>query len=148
MPDSIVIDVSDEALLEALERLPNTVSGNIARANLDTGRMVIRGAQARVSVRYGFLKQSIDMKASTRTGDVFVGIARGAKFPIPNTKHLNGKFDIATPSKYAHLVERGTERAAAKPFLWPAVEASQMAHRERLMQAITDALEAEGMGDA
>jgi HK97 gp10 family phage protein len=80
-------------------------------------------------VRYGFLKQAIDMKASTKTGDVYVGIARGAKFPIPGTKHFNGKSDIARPSNYAHLVERGTEHARAKPFLRPAAAASEGAHR-------------------
>lgn len=147
MADSLVIDVSDKAVLEAIERLPKSAIGFIARANLTTGRMIVQGARARVPVRFGFLKQSIDLKASAKTGDVFVGIARNAKFPIPGTRRLSGKFDMARPSKYAHLVERGTDHSAAKPFLWPAVAASQGAHRLRLLEAMKDAIEESGLGD-
>ncbi len=147
MPDSLVIEVSDEAVLAAMDRLPKTALGFIARANLETGRIIVRNAQARVPVRFGFLKQAIGIKASQKTGDVFVGIDRAAKFPIPGTKRFNGKSDIARPSKYAHLVERGTVRAKAKPFLWPAANASQAAHRGRLIDAVRDAIEAEGLGD-
>jgi HK97 gp10 family phage protein len=147
MPESLVIDVSTQDVIEAMERLPKTALGFIARANLVTGRAIVAGARARVPVRFGFLRDSIDMKASTKTGDVYVGIARGARFPIPGTKKFNGKSDIARPSNYAHLVERGTEHSRAKPFLMPAAKASEGAHLARLFDAVTEAIQAEGLGD-
>lgn len=146
MADSIVIDVDNRALLEAIEKMPNNCVGFIARANLTTARAIVRGAQARVPVRFGFLRQSIDMKAS-REGDVYVGIARGKKFKIPGTRTFSGKSQMARPSNYAHLVERGTVRSAAKPFLWPAVKAEQGVHRLRLRDAVQDAIDQAGLGD-
>lgn len=126
--------------------MPGTAQGIIARASLATARAIVRGAQARVPVRYGFLRQSIDMKAA-RDGTVYVGIARGKKFKIPGTRTFAGRFDMAMPSKYAHLVERGTSHSPAKPFLWPAVNAEQSAHRLRIREALDQAIEAEGLGD-
>ncbi len=146
MAESLVIDVDNKALLEALKRMPKGLQGDIARANLATGRAVVRGAQARAAVRFGFLRQSIDMKVS-REGDVYVGIARGKKYPIPGTRTFSGRSQMAMPSKYAHLVERGTARSGASPFLWPAAMASESAHRRRLADAIEQAIQREGLGD-
>lgn len=143
---SLVIEVSNEAVLKALERLPRDVEGHIARANLATGRAIARGAQARVSVRYGFLRDSIGIKVS-KQGDVYVGIDRAKKFAIPGTRRFSGRSSMAMPSKYAHLVERGTNRSDAKPFLWPAVNAEEGVHMVRLRDAVQLAIDEAGLGD-
>ena len=75
--------------------------------------------------RFGFLAKAIRIKTKSYPADRFVAVIG------PSTKYTRtkGKFKKGkrkgqpkkfVPGKYAHLVERGTKRSQAKPFLGPA----------------------------
>lgn len=75
--------------------------------------------------RYGFLAKSIRIKLRAYPADRFVAvIGPASKFKAGRGKFKKGKRvgqpRKFVPSKYAHLVERGTKTSRAHPFLAPA----------------------------
>lgn len=109
-------------------------------------KLVQQGAKSRAPKRSGALKTSIGIKAGKGTkGKTIAFAVIGARAKVERTY----KGRIAKPSKYAHLVEKGTKAhfvrkrrhpgAKAKPFLAPALEGQRAA----VGRAILDALAAE-----
>ncbi len=75
--------------------------------------------------KYGFLAASIRIKVKAYPADRFVTvIGPSTKYTRSRGKFKKGKRKgqpkKSIPSKYAHLVERGTKRSLAKPWLAPA----------------------------
>ncbi|VTU02777.1 : HK97-gp10_like [Gemmataceae bacterium] len=72
--------------------------------------------------RYGFLAKAIRIRTKVYPADKFVAvIGPSSKFVRQKGKFKKGKRKgqpkKAIPAKYAHLVERGTKRSRAQPFL-------------------------------
>jgi len=105
-------------LENALLELPKAVAKNVLRrALMKAGRPVVEGAQANAPVRTGQLQKDIDIRARlvrrqrrgrAKAGDVemFIGPA------FPGAAH-------------GHLLEFGTSKMAARPFLRPAWDAAK-----------------------
>lgn len=137
-----------EQIQSKLTRVSDNVRKKYLRRALYAGAVVIRDeARREVPVRYGALKKQIVAKSSApdpRAKEVVasVGVARG-KFRVSSKvvkKKLAGGLiesktkyslkriekgkgdDVVSPRRYAHLVELGTKRTRAKPFLRPAAE--------------------------
>lgn len=77
----------------------------------------------------GIMAKSIRIKVKVYPGDKFVSvIGTASKFKRVGKKYTRGKRKgqkrVLQPSKYAHLVERGTKRSRAKPWLKPAYDES------------------------
>lgn len=75
--------------------------------------------------RFGFLAKSIRIRLRTYPGDKFVAvIGPSTKFVRTKGKFKRGKRKgqprKQVPAKYAHLVEKGTKRSKARPWLAPA----------------------------
>jgi HK97 gp10 family phage protein len=75
--------------------------------------------------RFGFLAKSIRIRSKVYHGDKFVAvIGPASKFVRGRGKFKKGKRKGEAkrfiPSKYAHLVERGTKTSRPNPFLKPA----------------------------
>ncbi len=94
--------------------------------------------------RFGYLAKAIRIKTvvyPSGSGCVIVGPSSTytrtkGKYTRGEHKGQPRKFQ---PSKYAHLVERGTKRSKATPFLQPALEQS----KNPFVQAITDSMRTE-----
>jgi len=94
-----------------------SAKGRVTRAAVNAGGRVIRKqakANARKIKRTGALAKSTDMKVKTykQSGNTVAIIGPQKDFTITDPVH--GKVN---PRLYAHLVELGTERSQAKPFL-------------------------------
>lgn len=82
-------------------------------------------AHAEAVKRYGFLAKAIRIRTRVYPADRYVAVVG------PSTRYVRqkGKYTrgpkkgqprVSRPSKYAHLVESGTKRSQAKPWLKPA----------------------------
>jgi HK97 gp10 family phage protein len=111
-----------------LKRLPSAVSKRVTTASLRSGATVIaKAARAKIranpSIDSGLLVKKIVSRTVRRPSkgqaQVTVGVAGGASMRIMKGHHKPRK-KIA--SRYAHLVEFGTEHSPAEPFMRPAVD--------------------------
>lgn len=94
-------------------------------------------AHAEAIRRYGFLAKSIRIKLRSYPAERFVAvIGPASKFKAGRGKFKKGKRAGQprkfVPSKYAHLVERGTKTSRARPFLEPAQKATSGAFLRRV----------------
>ncbi len=121
--------------LEAIERTAKKRAITL-KAIKAGAKLVQRAAKAKVVKRSGALKQSIGTKAQKgRKGKTLALAVVGARTKV--VQQYKGR--SVRPAKYAHLVERGTARAAAKPFLKPALDGQ----KGQVSRAVLDTLAAE-----
>lgn len=79
--------------------------------------------------RFGFLAKSIRVRLRSYPADRWVSvIGPGTGYVRSLGRNKKGRFKgaakLAKPSKYAHLVEKGTRHSRAKPWLKPAYDES------------------------
>jgi len=98
---------------KAFARLPEVVRNQINEATSQTAMAVQAGAKARAPVRTGLLRRSIKRSMDKRRG--------AAK--------------VRATAPHAHLVEFGTVRMSARPFLLPAAEAERHNYIARAREA-------------
>lgn len=92
------------------------VERDVPEVNKDTANQIATQARATVAVFRSILKREVRVtRGNHMTFRVEVGKARGRGF-------------------YAHMVEFGTVRMSAQPFLVPAAEAQRAVHRRRLAE--------------
>lgn len=112
-----------DAIKRKLEALPEQLRRKAYRSALSSGaRVIAKAAKRKVGKgESGMLKKSIGIKylpATTRSQALgLVGPKRG------NGGIYNGQ--RRNPTRYAHLVEKGTRHSPAKPFLRPAMIETQ-----------------------
>lgn len=111
----------------AFKALPDITREALADAVQETAAHIRLGAIFRVPVRYGFLRNHIDMRVDRKTGTGFVGVRKGAE--VTPDGHL------AQPTKYAHLVEFGTIHIEARPFMIPSAEEQRRPFLDRCKQS-------------
>lgn len=111
----------------AFKALPDVSREALADAVEETAIRIRAGAVSRVPVRYGFLRNHIDMRVNRKTGSGVVGVTKGAE-TTPDG-HL------ANPRKYAHLVEFGTIHSEARPFMIPSAEEQRGPFLQRCKEA-------------
>lgn len=123
MASGVTIQGLDE-LRDALKELGEKEALKAMReANVAGGERILARARALVPRRTGLLATSLGAKTtSSKKGVVntIVGPRKGFAKSLDNGKGGRSYID---PRKYAHLVEFGTVRTKAKPFLGPAIEA-------------------------
>jgi len=107
LPDALQRRVLLKAGQKAMQPVKRKAKGN-AQAVRDTG------ALARSLVLVG--------RRYTRTNTVWVGVGPDSKATFEGVRRGRTTAQKIKPAKYAHLVELGTSRTAAKPFLRPALE--------------------------
>ena len=103
-----------DELLGVFDKLGDKIGRRVMRKAVNAGaNPIVKEARALVPRRTGLLRKSIGKRVRTykpRTVIAIIGIRKGFATPTAN------------PRKYAHLVEFGTQRTRAKPFLRPAVK--------------------------
>ena len=113
MADMYAQIIGDKQLLANLNALAPKVKKRIMKPAMRKGGQVIaKRAKLKVPKRSGFLRKAL-RALPTKNGNVKIYV---------NPK-VSGwyKEEFVRPAKYAHLVEFGTQDAAAKPFLRPAL---------------------------
>lgn len=149
MTANIKVDYRD--VVQRMRSLSNKLQKQIARKAIAEGAEIIRKeALSRVSVRTGLLKSNIIKKSlrSRNPGRVsYVVGARRAKAVYGNTKanvrkgRAGKSYWGKSSSYYAHMVEFGTRKMRARPFLRPAFESKKNAAFEAINQRIVNELD-------
>lgn len=153
-----------QQVLSRLKNVQNKVANKIVRAAVSgESKAVLTQAKAAVRVDLGILKRSLGRKIKVFAKDsTAVGIVGPrSSFRMKKTKIdgrvvrvrvatgigkqvvRHGKEQFAWPSKYSHLVEKGTRRSRAFPFLTPAGKAVSVS---RMAAVIGAGIEAAGEG--
>jgi len=103
----------DVEVIRNLGRLKTSIERKVLRKAIAKGlKPIAAAAKRKAAVRSGLLKRSIKSKVTRMvSGKIFVD---------PKvTGVVDGK--LSKPAKYAHLIEFGTRKAKAQPFMRPAM---------------------------
>lgn len=129
----------DVELRRALRKLPRKIRGKALRSAIRAGALPIKKAAiARAPNRTGLTRLAIKVRVKTYgdTGTVVAIIGVKTKFGQSQPfKHF--------PSKVAHLIEFGTVKMSARPFLRPAFVATQADAQLRTIKFLQRAIDRE-----
>jgi len=125
----------DQVSLDKLKRTMTTLDDKmlmkvVTPAMRAAARPVTLAARAKAPVRTRLLRKSIGVRVKTyrknKTAWVGVGPRKGFKTQIGTVSRgpNRGQPIYANPTQYAHLIERGTSRVQARPFLRPAIQST------------------------
>ena len=140
--------IGAKELAKLLGDLPLKVESKVVLAGLRAGARSItadarRRLKASPSIDSGALEKRVSARTRKARSDrksapkvVSIGITRGTVMVVRKGAR---KAEKATPSRYAHLVEFGTENMPAEPFLRPALD-------EKGAEAIAKTIEFMGRG--
>lgn len=148
MAESVIQLTGFKELAAALRELPERVARNDLRAAVNAGASVVKKAAiAKAPEDTGALKANLYQKQiREQSGPMrqtfYVGVRRGvAKYANTKANRRSGKAGTAYKTDgttwYWRLVEFGTSKMAAKPFLRPAFESQ----KEAAVKAIGDKLD-------
>ncbi len=101
-----------------LEAYAKRKSKQVAAGMAEASKLLVRSMKARVSILYPPPSEP-GQSPHQRTGDLLHSIYA---YPIENNRKIKvGCFGIA----YASMLEFGTSKMAARPFMWPAFKANK-----------------------
>ncbi len=115
---------------KALEKLPGVIQQKVVvGATRAAAKVVAEEAKERVPVDTGLLKKSIGVakakKSDTKTNHIKFYVVPKSKILLTSKVSVGGKtgkLKAKVNAYYAHMVEFGTSKMAARPFLRPAFE--------------------------
>jgi hypothetical protein len=139
----------------AFQALPHVVREAMLDATETTVREIARTAQARIlsspSVNTRSLYNHIGWKITKTNGRGRVGVSSGETRMVVNGRKIRVKGIIVSgtggsaskaagaklirPSRYAHLIEFGSSRQKAEPFMIPAAAAEREPYLQRCIKA-------------
>lgn len=127
------------------DKLEKGVRNKVVRIAMNKASGVVKAAVvSNAPSRYGFLKKSIRIKVKNyKNKAVWVSVI-GPKSDFKRNKgkvkrgEKKGTPITHRPSNYARLVEKGTKKAKAHPFLKPALKSTQSAFMSTLRASIKD----------
>ena len=139
-PDVTIKLEGVQQLLKNLEQFSQTIQRRIVRKAVSAGSTpMLQAVKAAAPRETGLLKKSIGRKVKTyrNSGVVLVIIGPRSGFrTVIDDKPRN-------PLMYAHLVEFGTSKAPAKPFMRPAFQAMKQTAQNIIRQKLAEEIEKE-----
>ena len=124
----------DQLKRRLVEEIPKAVRAELERAMLESADRIVAGARLRVPVETGEVRDSIKQHGvkEGKRGGLYVAITAGDR----STE------TTATGSTYqvARLLEFGTMKMPAQPFLLPAYRANRRGAQARIRRAMRDAI--------
>ena len=131
------------------DHLTRGVRNKILRIAMNKASAKVKASVINLApARLGYLKKSFRIKIKNyKSGNVWVAII-GPKSDYKPKKgkrkrgETKGQPIIHQPSRYAHLVEKGTRYAGARPYLLPALRATQSQYRQTLLTSVREQIAA------
>lgn len=113
-----------------VDEIPNAVRLGLETAMTESANIIVAGAKLRVPVDEGHVRDSIRQHGvrEGKRGNLYVAITAGDK----TTEHDS--------YQVARLLEFGTQKMPAQPFLLPAYRANRRRTQSRMRRAIRDAI--------
>jgi HK97 gp10 family phage protein len=128
------------ALKELLKKLPESVEEKVTLNALRiSARPFIKSAKAKVPVKSGLLKRSLNIRSVGGKGNksVYAGVSYKRIKALRMEEARNSKTKSKkTYAPHAHLIEYGTSKMAAQPFIRPAWDETQ----EEVIKSIGNSL--------
>lgn len=93
----------------------------------EAGKIILRAAKGKVRKKSGLLKKSLGRKVKVYRGTGTAVAIVGPRTGFRETVQRGNRQMLSDPVKYAHLVELGTVRSQAFPFLSSALEENRSA---------------------
>lgn len=119
-------------LLREIDALPKKLRKGSELSVLRAGAILIRNSAKSFAARSkdsGALGKSITLIITGKTGSktARIGPLKYYRKTVKRTNKKSGKkySDKAVPQNYSHLIEYGTSRSPAQPFIRPAIDATQ-----------------------
>jgi HK97 gp10 family phage protein len=142
-----MINIHIDVNLEPLDSLKRELK-KIFRKAMTAASRILRDTikdNADEVKRLGYLKKSIGIRIRTYRGTVVAIVGPRSKLTWSIGTYKKGKHKgqaiIIAPSKYLHLIERGTKRSKAKPVLEPAKTSTEGRLMEELSNQIRIGIE-------
>lgn len=125
------------AARKAFQALPQVMRDQFNEATEDTAIALAADARQRVPVDTGTLRDHIGHSFSKRSGFAKVGIRPGrvAIAGAGGSALTSSGARLLEPRKYARMVEFGTVKQTAQPFMLPAAEGQRVHYARRLRDA-------------
>lgn len=124
----------DQLKRRLVDEIPKKVRAEMERAMLESADLIVAGAKLRVPVETGEVRDSITQHGvrEGKRGGLYIAITAGDR----STE------TTATGSTYqvARLLEFGTMKMPAQPFLLPAFRANRRGAQARMRRAARDAM--------
>lgn len=141
--DLLTIEVDNQAVLRALEEIPDVVARHLKPEAEETARRIVKGAQQRVRRATGVTAAGIHHEES-HDGTGYVVLAWDQQFAarLWNSGN-NDRVNAAVP----RFLEFGTVKMSAYPFFFDAARLEEQDHDRRARQAVIDAIEEVGLGE-
>lgn len=125
------------------DKLSTGLRNRVIRIAMNKASARVRDAVVgRAPALFGYLKKSFRIKVKNyRNSNTWVAVV-GPKSDFKKSKgkytrgEKKGQPIVRRPSKYAHLVERGTRHSKPKPYLKPALDATVNVYRQVLTDSI------------
>jgi HK97 gp10 family phage protein len=120
----------DKLKRRLVDEMPKRVRAEMERAMLESAELIVRGAQMRVPVDEGEVRDSIRHHGvkENRRGGLSIAVTAGDK----STE--NDGYQVA------RLLEFGTMKMAAQPYLKPSYRANRRRAQRRMRQAAKQAI--------
>lgn len=163
MPFKVTAKIENRSLLRTLRKLHHLVDeirNKALRRGAKRGASIILaaaksmapvelGTDSLARARAGLLRRSLGTKIKVYpSGRVvaIIGVRRGMKKAIGRRVRGKNKGAIVyyDPAKTAHLVELGTSRSRARPFLRPALDATRGGVVDGMIREIRDTIQRAG----
>lgn len=136
--------------LQPMEGLKQSLINRIVRKAVTEASKPIRGAVktgAQSIAKTGFMAKSISYKTKTYNNNVTLIIGPRTQYrvtlgTITRGPH-KGSSKIYAPSKIAGLVEKGTRRSKAQPFIGPAYDSQRQSFADQVSDLIKQGIEAQ-----
>lgn len=134
----------EKKLNRKLSRLKEAVKRRVLRkAVTAASKPVLKAAKTKAPKQTGLLRKSLGRRTKTyRKSGVAVAVV-GPREGFSKEVVVNGKSEFRNPVKYAHLVELGTIKNVAQPFLRPALDSTKVEATQAMAQAIEAGIEKE-----
>lgn len=121
---------------DAFKALPAKIQRQLMRKGLrDGGRIVRARARELVPVDQGDLKKSIKVRGS-KAGKQAAFLNK----KLGGNRNIQVGVQVVAEAPHAHLVEKGTKRMAAQPFLKPALDEKQEAIFDAVAASVQTAI--------
>lgn len=124
----------DQLQRRLVDIIPKAVRANLEAAMLESANVIVSGARLRVPVETGEVRDSIRQHGvkEGKGGNLYVAITAGDK----DTESKSG----GTTYQVARLLEFGTMKMPAQPFLLPAYRANRRKAQQKMRRAVRDAV--------
>jgi HK97 gp10 family phage protein len=124
----------DKLKLQLVDKIPKAVRAALEQAMMESADRIVAGARLRVPVETGEVRDSIRQHGvrEGKRGGLYIAITAGDQSTLTD--------ETGTRYQVARLLEFGTQKMQAQPYLLPSFRANRRSARTKMRKAIKEAV--------